>query len=109
MKSGMMAAEAAFNALEASPPHHLPIHRPLDLSAYEKEVRESWVCDELHKARNIRPTFGWGGLYGGIAYSALDTYLLRGKAPWTFKPRHAGGRAAGGGGGGLVAGLRVGA
>jgi electron-transferring-flavoprotein dehydrogenase len=66
-------------------PQHVPVHRPLDLSAYETSVRESWVGDELYKARNVRPAFAWGGLWGGIAYSAVDTYLLRGKAPWTFK------------------------
>lgn len=43
--------------------------------------------EELYLARNVHPAFGWGGLWGGLAYSALDTYLLRGKAPWTFKPR----------------------
>ena len=34
--------------------------------------------------RNIRPAFAKFGFYGGIAYSALDTFLFRGKAPWTF-------------------------
>jgi electron-transferring-flavoprotein dehydrogenase len=38
----------------------------------------------LYTARNIRPSFRWG-LLGGIAYSAVDTYLFRGNAPWTFK------------------------
>ena len=33
--------------------------------------------------RNIRPSFRWG-LWGGLAYSALDTFLFRGKAPWTL-------------------------
>ncbi|GAB4818732.1 hypothetical protein N2152v2_005778 [Parachlorella kessleri] len=87
MQSGIMAAEAAFSALEASPPHHVPVRRPLDLSAYERAIRESWVVEELHRARNLRPAFAAGGLWGGIAYSALDTYLLRGRAPWTFKTR----------------------
>jgi len=27
-------------------------------------------------------------MWGGLAYSALDTYLLRGKAPWTFHHPH---------------------
>lgn len=87
MKSGMLAAEAAFNALEAAPPGHVPRHVPLGLAAYESALRDSWVWQELHRARNIRPAFHWGGLWGGMAYAALDTYLLRGQAPWTFKPR----------------------
>ena len=38
--------------------------------------------DELRRVRNIRPSFRWG-LWGGLAYSALDTYVLRGAAPWS--------------------------
>ena len=41
------------------------------------------MWEELKRARNIRPSFRWG-LIGGLAYSALDTYVLRGRAPWTF-------------------------
>jgi electron-transferring-flavoprotein dehydrogenase len=41
------------------------------------------VGDELRRARNVRPSFRWG-LWGGLAYSALDTYVLRGRAPWTL-------------------------
>jgi electron-transferring-flavoprotein dehydrogenase len=52
-------------------------------------MRQSWVWDELHRVRNIRPSFH-SGLWIGLAYSAIDTYLFRGKAPWTFhhKPDH---------------------
>jgi electron-transferring-flavoprotein dehydrogenase len=46
-------------------------------------LERSWVWDELYRVRNIRPSFRLGTL-AGIAYSALDTYLLRGRAPWTF-------------------------
>ena len=38
--------------------------------------------------RNIRPAFAKFGLWGGLAYSAIDTYVLRGKAPWTFHHPH---------------------
>ena len=39
--------------------------------------------------RNIKPSFHWG-LWPAVAYSAIDTYLFRGKAPWTFhhQPDH---------------------
>lgn len=34
----------------------------------------------------MRPSFhGRFGLYGGIVYSGLEAYLLKGKAPWTLK------------------------
>ncbi len=77
MKSGMLAAEALADALANG--------RPVELAAYEERFRASWLHDELREARNIRPALGKFGLYGGIAYSALDTYVLRGRAPWTFR------------------------
>lgn len=73
MKSAMIAAEAAFAALGGEG----------GLSAYGDCLRRSWVWEELKLARNIRPSFRWG-LWGGLAYSALDTYIFRGRAPWTF-------------------------
>jgi electron-transferring-flavoprotein dehydrogenase len=85
MKSGMLAAEAAFNAMTSQ-----PAGKPLDLSAYETSFKSSWVDQELFRERNIRPSFSLGaGIWGGIAYSALDTYLLRGQAPWTLRHRYA--------------------
>src|SRR5690606_12067268 len=77
MKSGMTAAEAAFEALGAAAGEG-----PILLSDYPERLRRSWLWDELHKVRNIRPSFRWG-LWGGMVYSAIDTYLFRGKAPWT--------------------------
>jgi len=74
MKSGMLAAEAAIEALA---------EQKNDLAAYAFALRDSWVAEELYGVRNIRPSFRYG-LWGGLLYSALDTYLLRGRAPWTF-------------------------
>ena len=51
MKSGMLAADAAFDALTAG----AGAGAAVDLSAYEPALRESWVCEELEKVRNIRP------------------------------------------------------
>ena len=81
MKSGMLAAEAVAEALEHN--------RPAEPESYESRFRESWLFEELRGARNIRPSFAKFGLYGGIAYSALDTVLLRGRAPWTMHHAHA--------------------
>jgi len=78
MKSGMTAAEAAFDALSNGGDM---------LDAYPEALKISWVWEELHRARNIRPAFRHG-LWGGIAYSAVDTYLFGGRAPWTFHHRH---------------------
>jgi electron-transferring-flavoprotein dehydrogenase len=80
MKSGMIAAEAVAEALASG--------RPAVLPSYRTKLRASWLWDELHQVRNIRPSFAKFGLLGGIAYSALDTYVLRGKAPWTLHHAH---------------------
>lgn len=77
MKSGMVAAEAAYEALQSG-----AAEAPT-LDAYPERLKASWLWDELHRVRNIRPAFHWG-LWPALAYSALDTYLLRGKAPWTL-------------------------
>ena len=77
MKSGIEAAEALFAHLtvEGQTGH--------EVLGYAERLKQSWLWDELYQVRNIRPSFRWG-LLGGIAYSAIDTYLLKGRAPWTF-------------------------
>jgi len=76
MKTGMIAAEAAFAALSND--------GGKVLEDYPATLKKSWVWDELYRVRNIRPSFRWG-MWAGLIYSAIDTFLLRGKAPWTFK------------------------
>ncbi|MFO1067065.1 MAG: electron transfer flavoprotein-ubiquinone oxidoreductase [Geminicoccaceae bacterium] len=76
MKSGMVAAEAAFAALAGG------AERPV-LEGYPDLLKASWLWDELYRVRNIRPSFRWG-LFPALAYSAVDTYLFKGKAPWTM-------------------------
>ena len=81
MKSGMLAAEAITEALASN--------KPDEPAGFEDKFKASWLYPELKSVRNIRPAFAKFGLYGGIAYSALDTFVLRGRAPWTFKHTHA--------------------
>ena len=85
MKSGMTAAEAVFAALGAEPGAG-----GTELTVYPEALKQSWLWDELHRVRNIRPGFRYG-LWGGMLNAGLDTYLLRGKAPWTLHhhPDHA--------------------
>ncbi len=78
MKSGMIAAECVFDALADA------AGGAGEVSAYDGALRSSWVHEELRGVRNIRPSFRWG-LWPGIAYSALDTFVLRGRAPWTLR------------------------
>ncbi len=77
MKSGMLAAEAAFAAVQQNRAHDV-------LESYPLLVKSSWIADELKAVRNIRPAFH-KGLWAGLIYGALETYIFRGKAPWTFK------------------------
>jgi len=76
MKSGMTAAEALFDALADE--------GVVEVKRYPERLKQTWVWDELYRVRNIRPSFRWG-LWGGMAYSAVDTYLFQGKAPWTLR------------------------
>ena len=76
MKTGMIAAEAIATALADDT-------GPL-LEAYPAALKNSWVWDELYRVRNIRPAFRWG-MWAGLLYAGLDTYLFRGKAPWTLR------------------------
>ncbi|MDP9127965.1 MAG: electron transfer flavoprotein-ubiquinone oxidoreductase [Pseudomonadota bacterium] len=76
MKSGMLAAEALFFHLSQTNP-------AAEVKGYRDRVERSWLWPELRSVRNIRPSFQ-KGLWAGLAYSALDTLLLRGAAPWTF-------------------------
>ncbi len=80
MKSGMVAAEVVAEALANG--------RPAEPASYGDRIRSSWVWDELSRARNLRPAFAKFGLYGGLVYAGLDTYVLRGKAPWTLRHGH---------------------
>jgi electron-transferring-flavoprotein dehydrogenase len=76
MKSGMLAAESLFKQLRFS-------SSISECEDYAKQIKTSWLGKELYQARNIRPALRFGlGL--GLLYAAIDTYLLRGKAPWTL-------------------------
>ena len=79
MKSGMLAAEAVAELLAAGGD---------EATAYSDKLKTSWLWDELHRVRNVRPAFKWG-LWLSLAYNAIDTFIFRGKAPWTLKHAHA--------------------
>lgn len=76
MKSGMLAAESIFATLQQEKPS-------TEVVTYRAAFDASWLHEELYKVRNIRPSFRWG-LWGGLLYSAIDTYVFGGRAPWTM-------------------------
>jgi electron-transferring-flavoprotein dehydrogenase len=81
IKSGMLAAEAAFAALRAARAND-------ELGAYPEAFRESWLHDELHRARNFKPWMS-KGLAVGTLMVGVDQVVFGGRAPWTLRHRHA--------------------
>jgi electron-transferring-flavoprotein dehydrogenase len=75
-KSGMLIAEAAFDALAAGRSHD-------ELASYPQAFRASWLHDELHRARNFKPAMA-KGLYTGSLIVGIDQVLFGGRAPWTL-------------------------
>jgi electron-transferring-flavoprotein dehydrogenase len=81
MKSGMLAAEAAFAALSAGKAGD-------ELEAYPESFRASWLYDELYRARNFKPWLS-KGLFIGTLMVGIDQVVFGGRAPWTLHHRHA--------------------
>jgi electron-transferring-flavoprotein dehydrogenase len=80
MKSGMLAAEAAFDAISAD-------RRSDVLETYEPAVRSSWIAKELKAVRNAQPAVAhWGGTIGTL-FAGFDMWLnfLNLRTPWTLK------------------------
>src|SRR5690606_8511532 len=86
MKTGMLAAETIFAALQRGSPGGE------DLVDIERRLQQSWVYQELFAARNVAPAMHRFGMLLGSVFSFLDYGLLKGKTPITLKdnqPDHA--------------------
>jgi electron-transferring-flavoprotein dehydrogenase len=81
IKSGMLAAGAAFDALREG--RHAD-----ELNAYPETFKKSWLHEELHKARNFKQWMS-KGLYVGSLMVGIEQKLFGGKVPWTLRHRHA--------------------
>ena len=81
IKTGMLAADAAFDALNANRQYD-------ELAAFPQAFEQSWLYDELYKARNFKPWMS-KGLYTGTLMVGIDQVLFGGKAPWTLHHQHA--------------------
>jgi electron-transferring-flavoprotein dehydrogenase len=75
MKSGMVAAEAVADLLAGGD--------GLEVTDLRARMEASWVMKELKAVRNIRPGFH-RGLLPGLVNAGIETYLTRGRAPWTL-------------------------
>ncbi|MEW6759247.1 MAG: electron transfer flavoprotein-ubiquinone oxidoreductase [Pseudomonadota bacterium] len=81
IKTGMLAADAAFAALIEGRQHD-------ELASYPAAFDQSWLKEELHVARNFKPWMS-KGLYVGTIMTGIDQLIFRGKAPWTLHHKHA--------------------
>jgi electron-transferring-flavoprotein dehydrogenase len=77
IKTGMLAAEAAYDALQAGRQHD-------ELSAYPVAFENSWLHTELNKARNFKQWFKKGRTVGTLM-TGVEQFLLRGHVPWTIR------------------------
>ena len=77
IKTGMLAAEAAYDALQAGRQHD-------ELSAYPEAFEDSWLYTELNKARNFKQWFKKGRTVGTLM-TGVEQFLLRGHVPWTLR------------------------
>lgn len=93
IKSGMLAAEKMYEVISSLPSlEELEeaeteelVEKAIDLESYETAFKNSWIYEELYSVRNIRPSFNTrlGGL-GGMIYSGIDSFIFKGRTPWTF-------------------------
>nr|WP_315426154.1 electron transfer flavoprotein-ubiquinone oxidoreductase [uncultured Albidiferax sp.] len=84
IKTGMLAAEAAYDAVTSGRQHD-------ELSAYPAAFEKSWLHTELHKARNFKAWFK-KGLFTATLMNGIEQFLFKGHIPWTLhrdKPDHA--------------------
>jgi len=74
MKSGMLAAESIFSALQDENREHE--YESIHVPEYEEAVKNSWIYKELYQVRNVRPSFHNPlGFYGGLLYTGFFTCL----------------------------------
>jgi electron-transferring-flavoprotein dehydrogenase len=95
MKSGMLAAESAFAALQQLPEPEAAEEEAEEeavftgpvahLDAYQASLEGSWVYEELKAVRNVRPAAHTPlGMYGMFLYTGVVHYLLNGREPFTL-------------------------
>ena len=81
IKSGMLAGEAAFDALAAGRSRD-------ELAAYPAAFEASWLHEELRRARNFKPYLDRGLVAGALLWG-IDQLVFRGRVPWTLHRTHA--------------------
>jgi len=79
IKSGMLGAEAAFEALVAGKTGGD------ELTSYPTALKASWIWKDLDKVRNVKPALKWGTVLGTL-YGGFDMWChdLGIRLPWTL-------------------------
>jgi electron-transferring-flavoprotein dehydrogenase len=95
MKSGMVAADAVFEALTGGGEG---AGSGAEVTEYARALEGSWVWEELRAVRNYHPSFRHG-LAGGMLYSGISAFVTKGREPWTLTGGHGGGSSGSGQGG----------
>ena len=78
MKSGMLAAEAVFEALQAGRGND-------EVTEFTTKFENSWLYEDLHKARNFGPAMHKFGMMVGGAFTYIDQNIFGGKLPFTLQ------------------------
>jgi electron-transferring-flavoprotein dehydrogenase len=83
IKTGMLAAHAAYDAIAHGRQHD-------ELGAYPAAFEKSWLYDELNKSRNFKQWFKKGRAVATLM-TGIEQFVLQGRMPWTIhrdKPDH---------------------
>lgn len=83
MKSGLLAAEAVFPILDNLEEVE-SVEQGKEAVQYRALFDQSWAHTELYAARNVRPSFQWGLLFG-VMYTGMEQLFFKGRLPFTFK------------------------
>jgi electron-transferring-flavoprotein dehydrogenase len=91
LKSGMLAAEAAFDALAdtedsvALTGELPPDEKSVELTGYQEAIDSSWIAKELYEVRNTHEAFSRWGVGGGLVYTGIAAHITKGREPWTLE------------------------
>jgi electron-transferring-flavoprotein dehydrogenase len=79
MKSGMLAAETVFAAINDTDAGGK------DLTEYFSVIKQSWLYDELYRSRNFGPAMHKFGTFWGGVFNTIEQNWFAGKLPFTLK------------------------
>lgn len=87
MKSGMLAAEEVFTAIENARKNKSKLTK--ELNSYKERFEASWLYDELYRSRNFGPAMHKLGAIVGGSFNFIDQNIFHGKLPFTIRDNKA--------------------